>query len=81
MNPEMIVPSYLKEDHPAPIPNVAMKLIERIGKQKGGNGVPAEQLDQELTFMFCNCPQKPTKPKAASKSKHRDILRGSKNKS
>lgn len=32
-----------KKDNKFPTP--ALKLIDRVRKQKGGNGVPAEQLD------------------------------------
>ena len=48
-----VVPAYLLEDHPAEIPLVAKNLIRKVGNQKG-NGMPAEQLDLELSILFRN---------------------------
>ena len=50
---EKIVPTYLLEDHPAEIPSTAKNLIRKVGDTKG-NGMPAEQLDLELSILFRN---------------------------
>ena len=57
---EKIVPEYLIEDHPPEIPETALKLIKKEGKSKG-NGMPAEQLDQELAILFRNNERNNTK--------------------
>ena len=50
---EKQVPEYLLEDHPPEIPLTAQKLIRSVGNAKG-NGMPAEQLDFELSTLFQN---------------------------
>lgn len=57
---QKIVPEYLLEDHPPEIPETALKLIKKEGKSKG-NGMPAEQLDQELSILFRNNERNNTK--------------------
>ena len=54
------MPEYLIEDHPPEIPETALKLIKKEGKSKG-NGMPAEQLDQELAILFRNNERNHTK--------------------
>ena len=46
------MPNYLIEDHPIPKPKGAMKIIDAVARQKGGNGIPASTLDIELSYMF-----------------------------
>ena len=57
-----MVPAYLQEDHPTEFPENAKNLVKKVGETKG-NGMPAEQLDLELSILFRNADQRGPKKK------------------
>ena len=57
-----MVPTYLLEDHPTEFPENAKNLVKTVGETKG-NGMPADQLDLELSILFRNADKRTIKKK------------------